>query len=481
MGIALNVNAQNHWTTKNKLPTLACGKVKLYEFCSNSLFDDCKDSLFNLWKKNNFPDINIWEYKNKQPSGIDYLELSINENCYFFSIGYGNTEYNTVTNISKSIAPFPGRARSNPIGFAVGGFVYYGLGLNYSDFWEYNPTTNTWRKLDDFTPVITYGSGIGFSMNNKGYIAAGSDFFYEYNPSLNTWKKLDSIPVKGSVGFAFSVNNKAYVYLKNNTDNFWEYDPKEVRLQAITTTKLNCFVDSVNIQYQIVPYKKHVITAQLAPEGTGFANPITLTTFTDSTGIANKQIALPTGLNTNLVYEIRLISNFGDTSSTEKLVLNLFPRKLTISKVNNTQLTCNGSASNSYIWLLNGQSVGITNATNPNLTITQNGYYQVLFDSLGCKTISDSFNVNFVGLAETQKQILSSIYPNPNHGEFTLNFTQTNEPKTIEILDALGKLQATFITNNQTYQAHLNHLAKGIYFVKINTPNAQQMVKLLIE
>lgn len=250
-----------------------------------------------------------------------------------------------------------------------------------------------------------------------------------------------------------------------------------MRLQAITTTKQNCFVDSITLQYQIVPYNNHTITAQLAPEGTGFANPIILTTFTDSTGIANK----PSGLNTKLVYEVRLISNFGDSSSTEKLVLNLFPRNLIISKVSNTQLTCNGSASNSYTWLLNGQWVGVTTPAKPILTITQNGYYQVVFDSQGCKTTSDSFNVNFVGLAETQKQLLSNIYPNPNNGEFTLTFNQNNEPKTIEILDALGKLQASFVTNNQTYQAQLNHLAKGIYFVKINTPNAQQMVKLLIE
>ncbi len=116
------------------------------------------------------------------------------------------------------------------------------------------------------------------------------------------------------------------------------------------------------------------------------------------------------------------------------------------------------------------------------ISLNDEGNYRCLFSYGECIDLSQEakLSVSNVGYNIISSQLLN-IYPNPNNGEFTLTFNQNNEPKTIEILDALGKLQATFITNNQTYQAQLNHLAKGIYFVKINTPNAQQIVKLLIE
>ncbi len=85
------------------------------------------------------------------------------------------------------------------------------------DFWQYNPSANTWIQKTDF------GGGkrttaTGFSLNNKGYIGAGDDGaalhndFWEYDTLTNAWTAIIAFPgIKRSdmVGFAIAAN--AYV------------------------------------------------------------------------------------------------------------------------------------------------------------------------------------------------------------------------------------------------------------------------------
>ena len=63
-----------------------------------------------------------------------------------------------------------------------------------NDFWEYNPSTNTWTKKADFGGVGRVAA-VGFSIGSKGYLGTGqtNDYlaelseetlkvFWEYNP-----------------------------------------------------------------------------------------------------------------------------------------------------------------------------------------------------------------------------------------------------------------------------------------------------------
>lgn len=64
-----------------------------------------------------------------------------------------------------------------------------------SDFYEYNPTTNTW------TTKANFGGGLrskmaSFVIGNKAYVGTGANStaftsgsvdFWEYDPALNTW------------------------------------------------------------------------------------------------------------------------------------------------------------------------------------------------------------------------------------------------------------------------------------------------------
>jgi hypothetical protein len=143
-------------------------------------------------------------------------------------------------------------------GFSIGIKGYIGLGRyttgssgEYSkDFWEYDPSSNIWTKKADFVgyPRIR---AVGFGIGNKGYIGTGledslgyhqlKNDFWQYEPISNKWTRIENfggIPRDFSVGF--SIGNKGFIGLGENyitnvpgEDNktykkdFWEFDPSK--------------------------------------------------------------------------------------------------------------------------------------------------------------------------------------------------------------------------------------------------------------
>ena len=135
------------------------------------------------------------------------------------------------------------------------GYIGTGASVNwllavtyYPDFYEYDPTTNIWTKKANFptTAPATSGRGgtTGFSIGNKGYIGLGAygtsssnllQDFYEYDPTGNTWTAKAAFPGTPRGGAAgFSIGSKGYVgiggYFASSSDNayyndFYEYDP----------------------------------------------------------------------------------------------------------------------------------------------------------------------------------------------------------------------------------------------------------------
>jgi hypothetical protein len=125
-------------------------------------------------------------------------------------------------------------------GFSIGEKVYVGTGLDfsaYNDFWEYDPSLNTWTQKANFGGSARVDA-IGFSIGNKGFIGTGYDGsntekkdFWEYDPAANTWMRRADF--RGSARYkavGFSIGNKGYVgtgtdRYRNNVRDFWEYDP----------------------------------------------------------------------------------------------------------------------------------------------------------------------------------------------------------------------------------------------------------------
>ncbi|MDQ3189970.1 MAG: T9SS type A sorting domain-containing protein [Bacteroidota bacterium] len=130
-----------------------------------------------------------------------------------------------------------GGLRNDGVGFSIEDKGYIGLGTNQFDFWEYDPSTDTWTQKANY-PGAAPKEAVGFSIGNKGYVGTGEtpfnipvDEFWEYNPTTNTWtQKADFAGGVRIQAVGLSIGNKGYLGTGQEPfaqvwDDFWEYDP----------------------------------------------------------------------------------------------------------------------------------------------------------------------------------------------------------------------------------------------------------------
>lgn len=131
--------------------------------------------------------------------------------------------------MQRTNMPADGRHRATA--FSIGNRGYMGMGhvngnsavINYSDWWEYDPASDSWTQRANF-PTVNYGC-IFFSAGNKGYCGGGAflnDEFYAYDPQTNTWTPIADCPVSPTDMPSFSVNGKGYILQGGQP---YEYDP----------------------------------------------------------------------------------------------------------------------------------------------------------------------------------------------------------------------------------------------------------------
>jgi N-acetylneuraminic acid mutarotase len=151
-------------------------------------------------------------------------------------------EYDPSSNTWTQKADFGGTARNGAVGFSIGTQGYIGTGFDGSerkDFWAYDPSSNTWTRKADFGGTARHGA-VGFSIGVRGYIGTGSSGapgnfptlkdFWEYDPSSNTWtQRADFGGTARLGGIGFSVGNKGYIGTgldsTSTRRDIWEYDP----------------------------------------------------------------------------------------------------------------------------------------------------------------------------------------------------------------------------------------------------------------
>jgi N-acetylneuraminic acid mutarotase len=143
---------------------------------------------------------------------------------------------------------FTGLKRERAVAFSINGKGYVATGVDtadvvHKDLWEYDPTLDSWTQKADIASVRR--NAVGFAINDKGYVGTGMDSvsaslgntltdFWEYDPTLNTWAAKANFPGSAGVGvyFAtgFSADSKGYICggkrgPNNYTAEFWEYKP----------------------------------------------------------------------------------------------------------------------------------------------------------------------------------------------------------------------------------------------------------------
>jgi N-acetylneuraminic acid mutarotase len=257
---AISLNAQGSWSQKQDYYGGACtGAVSFvigdYAYVGLGYSGSAKK---DFYKYN--PQTNAWT-PIANFGGLarqNAVAFVVNDTAY---VGLGDSgspnytkykdfwKYDVTLNTWKKMADFGGTARTGAMAFVIGTKAYVGTGQDdtdaLKDLWEYTPAKNTWAKKNDIT-ADKRKDAVGFSINGKGYLCSGiytspytnilSDI-QEYNPTTDTWTEkvfADGSLNKKQWADCFILNNKAYLISGNNTNSVVVYDPATNTLSSET-------------------------------------------------------------------------------------------------------------------------------------------------------------------------------------------------------------------------------------------------------
>lgn len=138
---------------------------------------------------------------------------------------------------------FPGLGRTGAVTFTIGNKGYLGLGKTLgtntylSDFWEYEPNSDTWTSLPNF-PGGPRNLATGWSIQDRGFVAFGEDAeqiqqkdIWRFDPLTKTWSQLTDFPGSARMGVHFANYNNQYTMLFSGQGNdvnkqVWKFIPE---------------------------------------------------------------------------------------------------------------------------------------------------------------------------------------------------------------------------------------------------------------
>jgi len=102
----------------------------------------------------------------------------------------------------------------------------------------------------------------------------------------------------------------------------------------------------------------------------------------------------------------------------------------------------------------------------------------IVTDANGCRDTSAVYEATGVGLREiTNDELRMTIYPNPNNGNFTLEFSD-NKMREVMITDVFGKILLTETAVQGKKEFALNDHPAGLYFIRVTGKGHPAVLKL---
>lgn len=137
------------------------------------------------------------------------------------------------------------------------------------------------------------------------------------------------------------------------------------------------------------------------------------------------------------------------------------------------------TSASTYQWYVDG--VLINGATEQEHTPASQGNYTVVItDANGCSATSEDYLYITIGINNTADAAFN-LYPNPNHGVFTISGNKQIEE--IVIYNMLGELTKSYsnITSNGSTTIDISNIEAGVYFVEIRTAESSVVKKVTVD
>jgi hypothetical protein len=261
----------------------------------------------------------------------------------------------------------------------------------------------------------------------------------------------------------------------NGVTNGVAFTPTATTTYTVTGTDANgCSdTDQVTVTVNALPN----VSANASATSVCAGGQVTLsgsgaTTYTWTGGVINGVAFTPTNTATYTLTG----TDANGCSNTDQVTVTVNPLPdVTVSNNSNT-LTANQSGA-TYQWIdCNNNNAPISGATNKSYTPATSGSYAVIVTLNGCSDTSACQTVTITGLdTQASSKLPFSIYPNPNHGTFTI---QSTKGGVFELIDVTGKVINTYTSIN-TQQTVNENIPAGMYFVREKESGSVQ--KLIIE
>lgn len=149
----------------------------------------------------------------------------------FYKYDAVKDSWQAIASLTDPNDPFNNLSRTGAAAFAAAGKGYVCTGFDTAyralkDAWAYNPTTNSWSEVASLpAEAEARYYAVGFSIKDFGFIGTGTtgssgsylSDFWKYNPSSNSWTRANSVKDKRRQAVAFVINDSAYVVTGSST------------------------------------------------------------------------------------------------------------------------------------------------------------------------------------------------------------------------------------------------------------------------
>ena len=349
-----------------------------------------------------------------------------------------------------------GVARHRATGVSIGQKAYIGLGhvngtgvnFAFSDWWEFNPATNSWTQKADYLLGQGYGAS-AFSVGTKGYVGSGvfiGNSWCEYNPGTNQWALIATPPASGTELSAIAIGDKGYL-IENST--IYEYNP---------------VADQWTAKAQ-APVSFGIWGAAFAIGNSGYV--ISGSTFYEYKAPVNQWLAR---------------ASFPGASSGGSAAFSVLEKGYIIAGYSGSLGNVNREAweynPGTNSWAMVEELLGSARRFTIGFSIGDKGYVGTGTNGINFKDFWEYVPI-LVGQEELENDITIKTYPNPTADFFSVSMEGSftlQEKVEFVLYDNLGRAVKQTSVTEPTFVIDVNDLPRGNYIYRIasNSKNIKQ-------